>query len=473
MLIRVQHLYTYDMFITIPIIIAIIFFVTTSVVGFACSGAITTLKEYAVGRKTFSVLALAYTILSTSHGGGYVWTSIKQIYEDGLYYIILLIFWAIFTKVAIICLARCMSGYMDHCSIAETIGFAYGKWPRVIAALFASASLIFMLAIQINAIVKTCHICIPINVGHDVLALATVLMTILYTTFGGVISVTVTDILQGLTFMLLIPYLAYFIYNSVNQSPVAIYTTLASYEKFHVGSLVHNKGRLVEMMLLGLTGIVGSVNPTLLQRVYMSSGPRQAARAFWMATVIDLVLIGFIVSIGILIFVYSPNAYNTEAILYDILKDSRIVLSLFGICMLSLTISTADSILNTCSVFMVHDVICPLYGKPISHAKSLLWVRTNASTIGVIATAIAWVQEDLFRLLLMGSGFLMPVVSAPLLFAIFGLKISTRSVLIGMAVGFVVALVFVKYLDFGNAFCPILAMLANAVTMLIGRSARL
>lgn len=445
----------------------------TSVVGFSCSGAMTTLREYAIGRKTFSVLALAYTILATSHGGGYIWTSVKQIYEDGLYYIVLLVFWAIFTKVAVIFLARCMSGYMDNCSIAETIGLAYGKWPRVIAALFASASLIFMLAIQINAIIKTCHTCIPIDVGHNVLAFVTVLMTILYTTFGGVISVTVTDVLQGLTFMLLIPYLACFIYNRVNQSPVTIFTTLASYEKFHFGSLVRNKGRLVEMILLGLTGIVASINPTLLQRVYMSSGPRQAARAFWMAIVIDLALIGFIVSIGILIFVHNPNSHNTEAALYSVLKDSHVVLSLFGICILSLTISTADSVLNACSVFIVHDVICPLYSKPISNVRSLLLVKLSTFIIGMVATAVAWAQEDLFKLLLMGSGFLMPVVSAPLLFAIFGLKISMRSVLVGMAMGFLASLVFVKYFGFGNAFGPILAMLVNAMIMSIGRSVRL
>ena len=103
-----------------------------------------------------------------------------------------------------------MAPFMHNLSMPETIGSVYGKYPRMIAALASIYFSTAALTIQIKIMSMTIGICGNTN-NHRWITLLATLILIFYSTFGSIRAVTFTDVLQFLTFTVIIPLLAIFI----------------------------------------------------------------------------------------------------------------------------------------------------------------------------------------------------------------------------------------------------------------------
>ena len=94
---------------------------------------------------------------------------------------------------------------------------------------------------------------------------------------------------------------------------------------------------------------------------------------------------------------------------------------------------TTDSTLNIRSVLVVNDLTKTLF--PVFEV-SVLAARICTVCMGILALLLALSFEgNLPGLFLRNSSFYMPVVTVPLLMAIFGFKSSPRAALIGMLAG--------------------------------------
>ena len=100
---------------------------------------------------------------------------------------------------------------------------------------------------------------------------------------------------------------------------------------------------------------------------------------------------------------------------------------------IALAMSTADSKLKASSVLIVNDLVKPVFP---AFEVSVLAARICAVGLGVLSLMLALSFEgDILGILLRSSSFYMPVVTVPLLMAIFGFKSSPRAALIGMLAG--------------------------------------
>ena len=139
-----------------------------------------------------------------------------------------------------------MGQFMRHLSMPETIGSIYGKYARIITALSGISDAIAMIAGQISAMSLSISMCLD-GVNPKIITIAVTLILIFYSSFGGIRAVTFTDVLQFITFTIIIPILAWFMFKSTGKSVLEILPFLQSEEKFQFSKIFHFDKKLVAM----------------------------------------------------------------------------------------------------------------------------------------------------------------------------------------------------------------------------------
>ena len=182
-----------------PLIMLALFLAGTLWLGLRYKKGSRNIMEYTIGNKTFSTAALIATVVATSYGGGALIRTVT-IYTNGLRYIILLIGSVITCNLSRIIVSSRIGTLMEECipskghiSMASTIGYIYGKIPRIITALASVGASITSVAIQITVTSRALQICVS-DVNPAILMVCSASIVILYSALGGIQSVVITDI---------------------------------------------------------------------------------------------------------------------------------------------------------------------------------------------------------------------------------------------------------------------------------------
>ena len=447
----------------LPLLMVIAFLGCTLAVGLYYSKKTTTLREYAIGNKNFSTTTLVATILATAYGGGGLVRHVEQVHNFGLYWVLRSLLVG-FNLWIVSLLASRMAPFMQNLSMAETIGSVYGKHPRMVTALSNICASVAGLAIQVNVMAMAIGMCME-NVNPKVVAAVATFFLIFYSTFGGIRAVTFTDILQFATFCIIIPLLTWFVFAKINKPLAEIIPILQNHDKFRLSTVLHWDMKLIAMISLLLAGLMSALDPPLMQRVYMSSGPIQAKKAFFYSTVFAWIIKIQILLIGVFVFVNVPELDVKEVWKYIVESLHPIFKGLLAISLLAMTMSTADSKLNSCSVMVSHDLVESLRGKKADNPLQL--ARWSSFMLGLFGMFLTFYSNDLLELLRLGFAFIIPITTAPLLLAILGFRGSSRTALMGMTTGAVAIVVWntwvvpVTGID-GSFIC----MIANGLVML-------
>lgn len=136
---------------------------------------------------------------------------------------------------------------MAHLSIAETLGSVYGKYTRVIAALFGICFSIGVVAIQINVMSSAIGMCIH-SIDPRIVTILATLILIVYAMIGGIRSITITDILQFATFTIIMPLLIKFVFVKTGQSFLEVIWTLKKQEKFQFSKLFQGNKKPLQLI---------------------------------------------------------------------------------------------------------------------------------------------------------------------------------------------------------------------------------
>ncbi|MEM7055472.1 MAG: HD domain-containing protein, partial [Bacteroidota bacterium] len=332
-----------------------------------------------------------------------------------------------------------MGEFLNNLSVAEAIGDLYGKAVRILTAISSIATSIGGIAIQFQIIGKMLTLLLGFQ-GPEV-TMAAAAIVILYSAFGGIRSVTLTDVFQFITFSIFIPILALIVWNNL-RDPGQVVLTLTTNPIFSLREVGWNPQFMSSLGLLICFAIPG-LAPSLFQRVAMARDLKQVRSSFTYATGIDLLMLMAVTWIAILLLADNPSLEPGKLVSYII--EHYAYPGLKGFIALGITamsMSTADSELNTSAVLAVHDIIKPL--KP-SFEEPIFIVRIFSFCLGSIALLLALHTTDLLELILLSGSFYMPFVSVPLLLAIFGFRSSAKAVLIGMAAGCIAVVSWGRY----------------------------
>ena len=440
----------------VDIILVIFFLLLTLVVGIYHGQKVKDLRDYALGSKNFPTSTLAATILATWLSGSSLFVNIEHTYSQGLYYLIAglggpLAIW-LYGQLAVR-----MEPFMNNLSVAEAMGSMYGQTVQLITATTAIMARIGYTAIQFQVMgIPLTNI---LHLDSTFLTIVAACITVLYTSLGGIRAVTFTDVLQFFTFFLIM-ILALSIWSDMQGLQVA--HTLSNNPLFDLRTLVGQTPRFMAMLGLFLYMSIPAYYPYGFQRVAMARDTQQAKQAFTYAAVIVLFMFMLQAWMGILLLADNPAIPPGQVIPYLIQRHASVGLrGMLGVGIIAVAMSTADSVLNACSVLFANDLVKPLARQDTG---KVITARIFSFFMGLAAVVLALHNTDLLRIALLSGSCYMPIVTVPLLMAILGFRSTTRAVLIGMAAGGMTVLLWSIFLDNADSIVP--GMLANLLGLM-------
>ncbi len=467
------------------------FLVINLVVGLRYSRYVKTFRDYVLGGRSFSTATLVATIVATWVTGRYLTVRIDNLYQNGLYFIIiylcaggglLLIGWLF---------AMRMAPFLQSVSVAEAMGHVYGKSVRTITAIWGVFVSVGLTSLQLGSGKNLFSSLFGWDSVYGTLTIGSII--IIYSALGGIRSVTFTDIFQFLIFGTLLPVLALAIWNNLNDFG-AVRNMIRETPHWNIRAFLASPDSALKWSFLTLIPLysIPSFSPAIFQRAVMAKDVYQVRKSFLYAALLYLLIILLIIWIALLIRTQNPNLSYDSAFQYivDHYASSVGFRGLFLSGFMAMIMSTADSNLNVASSMLVNDIIIPLASsskypllKRLSTDRAqLMMARAGSFILGLLALLLSLDSVEYSRLpitsisvfrqmrwvlpLVLPWHFYTPIISVPLLLGILGFRSSTRPVLMGMAAGFLTVYLWIYLLPHALIDSSIPGMLVNLIVLM-------
>ncbi|WP_243018218.1 MULTISPECIES: sodium:solute symporter family protein [Candidatus Cardinium] len=450
------------------LLIIILFLLFTLLVAFFSTKSPKTFREHAVGKKQFSLTTLTITLLASIYGGGTLKGGITIWFSDGFFWIVWQFFLSSISLLITGWLAGRMHKFMYHCSMPESIGRVYGKYPRLIATLISVCYIIAFTGLQINCLSKAISMCIDSN--NYLLTILATMMICIYAILGGIYAITFTDIWQYITFFSIIVALVWVMSRKIDNLGLEIIPFLETHKQ--AACSLHNiffpfNNKL--QPILYYLAVLAYMDPCDIQIVYMASSPMQARKVFLWASLFAMVITVCLLLIGLFIFIKVPTLPTREVFDYMVANVPSYFKGLICICLLAMIMSTVDSKLHTGAIIMSREILEHMNHIKISNNQHILLNYLTMATLAILAMLCALYKNpfDYFRLVPIVAIYA-SIVVAPFILAVLGLRSNGQTALMGMATGLFTLFAWDKWMSpiVGPTTGTFVSIVANGLAIL-------
>ncbi|MCP3659526.1 MAG: hypothetical protein GY830_04065 [Bacteroidetes bacterium] len=445
--------------------IVIGFLIATLVLGLYAGKGIKNIKEYILGKGGFTIVTLTLTFLATDIGAYNLLIYPYKVYSIGL---IMFSFWigvTIQNLLLGLIIAPKAAVFKDCFTIGDFVGRYYGKYAKLLTGILTLIRMICLVSIQLVAIGKILQFFFHINIFWGVMISGFILG--LYTAFGGIKSVTYTDVFQFLLLAITVPIIS-----------TLLTKNFMSYKKLFYALpkdklLIFTKKEFIQHLTYGLIlsfSFSALVSPSLMQRIFMAKKGRDAQKMFFSVTVIELVFGLSVTLIGLCCLALYPNIKSDNMILEVINKicTNNILKGLIISGVLSVAISSVDSYLHSTGLILFNDLISPIIKIKEEKKLNILKLTTFAIAIIISIISLSFINSSIFNdLNLIKNLINLPILVFPILFAIFGIKGNKKLFYVSVSAGFVIVCICYFYIFPGQKSISVaLGMLANGLIFL-------
>jgi Na+/proline symporter/signal transduction histidine kinase len=407
--------------------IFIVFLLLNLVVGLSYGRGVKNIRDYALGGRNFSTIALVSTIVATSVTGSSFFVKLSNTYSDGLPYIVASLAISIqFIIIGMVFIPR-MGEFMGTLSVAEMMGNLYGKRVRLLTAMCSILADIGLIAVQFKVFGSLVHYFIGVSPGSAIV-IAAVIVT-LYSAFGGIRAVTHTDILQFFTFGFAIPMIGMLIWHEFHALDLTISQAFQN-PLFNYQKITNLRGdELFDFIFLLIYFLIPSISNVDFQRISMGRDVKQVKKAFIISLFVFIFITLAVMWIPFLIVNINPNLPANEITSYIIntyTYGGLKILIIIGVA--AMAMSSADSFINSATVVFAYDI------KELLNIKidNLILSKIFAILLGMGGIYLALSTNDLLDMIRTTASFYLPIVAVPLVFTILGFRSSMDSVLLAM-----------------------------------------
>jgi Na+/proline symporter len=194
-------------YLSIDYLIVYTFFFITLVIGLRAGKDVRNMREYVLANKTFGSVALAMTYLATNIAGASIFDTMAVVFADEAIRVVALLalFFAFMFHAFFI--APRVAHFPDCLTMGDLMETFYGKSSKVIAGLlglltaFCIATMELSMLGEVSASLLGWHRSWTIVLGGGILLA-------LYAAYGGIKSVTATDVFKFLFLLIAIPAIA-------------------------------------------------------------------------------------------------------------------------------------------------------------------------------------------------------------------------------------------------------------------------
>lgn len=271
----------------------------------------------------------------------------------------------------------------------------------LVGRLFASGARLYMAALALSMILFY-----DISLAH--VSFSVVLLVIgalIFTYFGGIRSVIISDILQIIVYLGAGIAVVVYLYLSLSMDFSTLYQTLSDAEKlkyidFNLSFTNEGKFNIFSLltgyMLLNIAAF--GLDQDLAQRVLACKNKKEAGWSLYGATLLSIPVSMLFLSIGLLLFLYyQEHAISQEfagesitIFMYYILNEMPNGLKGFvTIGAIAAALSSTNSVLGAMSSVAIEDIYRPYKNKSGTKVDELHFVKVARTLVLVFAVALA------------------------------------------------------------------------------------
>jgi SSS family solute:Na+ symporter len=445
-------------------LIVIVYLAAILLLGLWSGRGIRTLAEFAVAHRSYSSLVIFATLSASFIGGGFSIGNAEKVFLFGIVNVIAL--WGFSLKEILV--ARFVAPRVIHfpgfVSVGDIMERPYGRIGRVVTGLFAVLLCAGILGAQIGGMGKVFQVFLGFDPVWGILIGMGIVIT--YSTIGGMKAVVLTDIVQFLILSVAIPLTLFLGIQYVgglgqirSAVPPAHFTVLGDHYTIWT------------FLSLFLTFILGeTLVPPYLQRLFVGKSAKEAARGTLYSGLFSIPFFAIAGAIGLVALALKPDVDPTLAmpfVIHEVLPIGLKGIVIAGI--ISIVMSSADSFLNSASVSFVNDLLIPLGRAPRTERGRLLTAKIVNLLVGTIALVFALSIHSILDILIYAYNFWAPVILVPLAAALFGIKATQKTFLIGAVGGLIGVLVWNRLLEQpGGVDGLVVGVFTNAAAFFIG-----
>ncbi len=443
--------------------IVIAYLIATLIIGLWQGRGVKTMKDYTIAGRNYSTFVIVATLAASWFGGGTSIGKVEKIFNHGTVYLL--------TTVGIIIQLLLMSEiivkrfkpYLGMLTIGDIMGSMYGNTAKVLTGFFGVIISVSFLGSQIAALGYFMTTIFEINMLTAVLVSYGIV--VIYSAFGGIRSVAITDVFQFIVIVFMVPSLVVLALTHYKFSQGFLAEIPAS--RLNFLDISYEDYKYFYMMLVFT---VPTLIPMSVQRILMSRNVEQSQFSFRWSIVILLIVSLSMTIIALSATITMPNIDANQVI--PIMIRDLMPIGIKGLVIsgfLAIIMSSADSFLHSAGVCLVHDFMKPMMKNDLPAHRELFLTKILTLVIGTLSIIIAIFTDSLMETIHRGFGFWMPAVLIPLFAGLFSVKKDKSAYLASVIFG--TCSVFVcMYLDVVNAGVTLIALVCSLVGyVLVGK----
>ncbi|MBQ0137671.1 MAG: sodium:solute symporter family protein [Kurthia sp.] len=364
-------------------ILIVLYFVFIAVIGYQTTKKVKTVKDYNVAGEKISWTILFASLSASILGGGASTGMAGNVYKEGYVFMFAFFAYGIASILIGIFIAPKLKKYKNAQTVGDIMQVHYGNKAKLITGILSVGLCTGILGGQALAIGTM------LNVILEIPPLVGILIgmgsVILYTSFGGVMAVIQTDVLQFVLLGVILPLTLIIGINAVGGAEVLI----ANVPDLHFTFL--GEWGIATFIGLFITFLLGeALIPPYTQRVFTSKDPESASKGYIISGFFSFGFYFVTATLGLIAFVLYPDI-RTDTALPAIVKQ-LLPVGITGLAvaaLLAVIMSTASSFLNSTTVSFMRDVFPFINKKTITDKQELFIGRVLTAVIGVIAVIFA------------------------------------------------------------------------------------
>ncbi len=398
------------------------FLLVTLLLGLWAGRGVKDIRDYAIANKMYGTGVLAMTFLATYVGGGFVFGMPGTVFEDGIIAMAAQFLGMLPLLAIALFIAPRMIRFEGSLTMGDVMATLYGKYGQVVTGVLGFFYTVCIVSAQVLSLSYVLEFLLDLK-GNWATGLVG-LITIFYAARGGMRAVAITDVLQFVVLIIVIPLIANAVFYEIG-SVKELFTRLPA-EKLQI--IGHKK--LSYHMTIAFICLFNStlLNPPFVSRMLMARNKKQAADVFFIGAAFDPLFKLLIMIISLSAFLLHPQIASNKVIPHII--NEYFPIGLRGFCiagLIAVIMSTADSLLHAAGLSFAHDVIKPLRAARGESTNELKWVQYGTFFVGCLALGLVFTSNNVFALLIYGIGIMGASVTIPFVAGVMGLKTDVKS----------------------------------------------
>lgn len=366
------------------------------------------LEGFFVNNRNTHTTLLVFTALSTSLGAGTAIGMATSAYSTGislgfLFAVVSVIGWTVVALLAP--RIKRMGDRLRAFTVGDFLKDRFSNRTKTAGGIVILSASLLAAALQFSVFARLTEVIGGVNFNMALLIAAVV--TIAYTVLAGLKGDFYTDAIQFFVMMPVFIFLLIVIFTQVN-----IGTLFSNLPEGHL-DLFNYSGPVFFFagLLFGIPLLLVSMD--VWQRIFAAFDEKTARRSFFIAGFVKVLFIAVVVLIGLAAVSLVPGVEG-DASFFILMKEFLPpgILGLGFASILAIIMSTLDSLLMVGSATFTRDFYLHKF-PALSDIKQLMVGRVSVLVLGIIATFIAFIFQDIEKLLVVSAQI--PLVMGPAL----------------------------------------------------------